>query len=55
MVNHKSGKILTITFWETEEAINASASAANEIRKQAVEGAAAPSPIVEIYEVASKQ
>ena len=54
LVNRKTGKIVSISLWETEKAMQASASSANKIRGQATETAAAAPPTVEIYEVATQ-
>ena len=56
LVDHKSGKTLGITLWETEKALQASTAVADKLRAQASQtvGASKP-PIVEIYEVAVQQ
>ena len=55
LVNRKTGKIMTVTLWETEAAMEASASVANQVRGQAAGKAAAAPPTVELYEVAVQQ
>ncbi len=53
MVDRKSGKMVGITFWETEKDLQASASAADKLRARgAQKAAAAQPPQVEVYEVA---
>lgn len=52
LVDRKTGKEMAITLWETEADLNASTEAANRLRAQAIQTAAAPSAKVEIYEVA---
>ena len=52
LVNRKTGKLTTITLWETEKALQASASAAEKILGQAALVAAGAPPTVETYEVA---
>ncbi len=53
MVDRNTGKMVGITFWDTEKNLQASTVAADKLRAQAVlrSGTAQP-PIVEIYEVA---
>ena len=53
LVDRKSGKSMGITLWDTERNLQASAAAADKLRAQAAQTAAAPRPpVVEIYEVA---
>ena len=53
LVDRKSGKEVSITLWDTEKNLQASAAAANKLRAQASQIVAAPKPpVVEIYEVA---
>ncbi len=53
LVERESGRFMGITLWETEEALRKSVEAANRLRAQAAETAAASEPpIVEVYEVA---
>jgi hypothetical protein len=52
LVNRKTGKMLTMTLWETKEAMEATVSLANQIRGQAASLAGAAPPTVEVYEVA---
>ena len=53
MVDRKSGKMVGITFWDTENNLRESTLAADKLRAQGVQhsGTAQP-PVVEIYEVA---
>ena len=53
LVDRKSGRNLGITLWDTERDLYSSAAAANRLRAQGAQAAAALSmPVVEIYEVA---
>ena len=52
LVNRKTGNFMSISLWETEKAMQASASIGNKIRGQAAETAAAAPATVKIYEVA---
>ena len=53
LVDRQTGKGLTVTLWETEEALKASEEAANKLRSEAAENLGATSaPTVEQYEVA---
>jgi len=55
LVDRKKGKVVSITLWDTEQNLQASAAAADRLRSQASQTAAAPKPpVVEIYEVAVK-
>ena len=55
LVDRKIGKVVSITLWDTEKSLQASAAAADRLRAQASQTAAAPKPpVVEIYEVAIK-
>lgn len=53
LVDRKTGKMVSITFWDTEKNLRESTSAADKLRAQGVQhsGTGQP-PIVEIYEVA---
>ena len=53
LVDRKTGKMVSITFWDTEKNLRESTSAADKLRAQGVQhsGTSQP-PIVEIYEVA---
>lgn len=55
LLDRMNGKVMIMTLWETEEAMQASAEVANRIRRQTAEeaGATAP-PVVEMYEVVSQ-
>jgi heme-degrading monooxygenase HmoA len=50
-VDRENGKALTMTLWETEEALDASVEGANQLRSQAIQGAAAQVDSVTHYEV----
>ena len=52
LVNRQTGKILTITLWETREDMEATVSLANQIRGQAASLAGGAPPTAEVYEVA---
>jgi heme-degrading monooxygenase HmoA len=53
LVDRKSGKMLGIALWDTEENLQASAKAAAQLRAGVMQAAATTkSPTVEIYEVA---
>ena len=51
MVNRESGKGMSITVWESEEALNASAAKADELRSQGAEAGGAQIESVETYEI----
>jgi len=51
LVDHESGKALTITLWESEEALRASEEGANRLRSESAESASATIESVERYEV----
>jgi heme-degrading monooxygenase HmoA len=52
LVNRQTGKMLTMTLWETKEDMEATVQVANQIRGQAARLAGAAPPTVEVYEVA---
>lgn len=52
LVDRQSGKALSITFWESEEAMRASEEEANRLRTESAESAGAAVENVERYEVA---
>jgi heme-degrading monooxygenase HmoA len=53
MVDRKTGKMVSITFWDSEKNLLASTGAADKLRAQGVEHSGTNQPsIVEIYEVA---
>ena len=55
LVDRKSGKIMGIALWETEESLRAINEAATKIRGGVLQAAAATQPAaVEIYEVAAQ-
>jgi heme-degrading monooxygenase HmoA len=51
-VDREHGKALTITLWESEEALKASAEQAHQLRTQATEPSGATTDSVTQYEVA---
>ena len=53
LIDRKSGKMLGITMWETEQALHASSVAAERLRAQGAQHAGASTPpLVEMFEVA---
>ena len=52
LVNRESGNALTITLWESEEAMRASEEEANRLRSESADAASATVENVERYEVA---
>jgi heme-degrading monooxygenase HmoA len=53
LVDRQSGKCVTITLWESEQAVRESAAAANPLRDQVAQALGAAEPAtVEVYEVA---
>ena len=52
LVDRESGKALTITLWESEEAMRASEEAANQLRSESADASAATVESVERYVVA---
>jgi heme-degrading monooxygenase HmoA len=52
LVDRAGGKAMSITLWESEEALQASAARADELRAEAVKPAGAGIQSVESYEVA---
>jgi heme-degrading monooxygenase HmoA len=51
MVDRESGKGMSITVWESEEALHASAAKADELRKQGAEAGGGAIESVENYEI----
>jgi heme-degrading monooxygenase HmoA len=51
MVNRESGKGMSITVWESEEALNASAAKADELRSRGAEAGGSTIESVESYEI----
>jgi heme-degrading monooxygenase HmoA len=51
MVDRESGKGMSITIWDSEEALNASAAKADELRSQGAEAGGAQIESVEHYEI----
>ena len=53
LIDRQTGKGLTVTLWESEEALRASEEEANRLRREAADGLGATGePTVERYEVA---
>jgi heme-degrading monooxygenase HmoA len=52
LVDRESGKALTITLWESEEALRASEEEANRLRSESADASSATVEGVERYEVA---
>ena len=55
LLDRENGKAMTITLWEDEAALTASAEAANQLRSGAAEQSASTIESVESYEVALQQ
>jgi heme-degrading monooxygenase HmoA len=51
MVDRENGKGMSITVWESEEALNASAARADELRSQGAQAGGATIESVEHYEI----
>ena len=51
MVDRESGKGMSITIWDSEEALRASAAKADELRKQGAEAGGAEIESVQHYEI----
>jgi len=51
MVDRNSGKAISITIWDNEDALNASVSKADALRKQATQPSGATIDSVEHYEI----
>jgi heme-degrading monooxygenase HmoA len=52
LVDRESGKGMSITFWQTEEALDTSSAQADELRKRASEAGGATVESVERYDIA---
>jgi heme-degrading monooxygenase HmoA len=52
LVDHRSGKAITMTLWANEDALTASAPSANRVRSDATESVGGTIESVETYEVA---
>jgi heme-degrading monooxygenase HmoA len=52
LVDRGNGKAITMTLWESEEALSASAAVADRVRSEAAEGSGGTIESVESYEVA---
>ena len=55
LVDRQSGKALTITLWESEEAMRAGEAEANQLRRETAEAGSQEVAGVERYEVAISQ
>jgi heme-degrading monooxygenase HmoA len=55
LVDRKSGKAITITYWDSEEHLEASVEAANKVRQQAADTGGLAIRTVEHYEVAMEE
>jgi heme-degrading monooxygenase HmoA len=51
LIDRNTGKAMTLTFWESEQAVNESAEAAKELRDSAVQEFRGSVESVETYEV----
>lgn len=51
MVDRDSGKALSITIWDSEDALNASVAKADELRKQGTQSSATMIESVQHYEI----
>ncbi len=51
MVDRESGKALSITIWDSEDALNASVAKADELRKQGTQSSATTIESVQHYEI----
>jgi heme-degrading monooxygenase HmoA len=51
LVDRDSGKMIALTFWESQEALQASEDAVKDARSRAAESGGASTPQVERYEV----
>jgi heme-degrading monooxygenase HmoA len=51
LADRQSGKVLAVTFWESEQAMQASEEAANQLRDESAEAASETIAGVERYEV----
>jgi heme-degrading monooxygenase HmoA len=52
LADRSSGRLIGISFWESEEALSGSEEVADQARQEAAETAGSPEPRVERYEVA---
>lgn len=52
LVDRPAGKAISITFWESEDALNASVERANQMREEATDQAGGSIESVDHYEVA---
>jgi uncharacterized protein YuzE len=53
LIDNKAGKVMTITLWETREALEASMPVAKQVLGDAA-AAIGVSPVIEVFEVASE-
>jgi heme-degrading monooxygenase HmoA len=51
MVNRETGKGISITFWDSEDALNASVAKADELRRQGAQAGGAEIDSVESFEI----
>lgn len=51
LVSRKTGKVMLVALWETEEAMEKGAAAASQIREQIASVAGAPPATVEIFDL----
>jgi heme-degrading monooxygenase HmoA len=51
LLDRQSGKSISVTLWESEQAMRDSEEAANRLRDEAMQAAGAVTPTVERYEV----
>jgi heme-degrading monooxygenase HmoA len=52
LVNRTTGKAVTVTLWDSEEAVTASTAGASQMRQQAAGSAGGSVESVEVFEVA---
>ncbi len=52
LADRESGRMIALTYWESEDALKTSEEVANKARGEAAETAGSPEPRVERYEVA---
>ncbi len=55
LVDPSSGKAITITFWESEDALRASEQGADEVRQRAVTAGGGEITSIERYEIALRE
>ena len=52
LADRESGRLIGLSYWESEDALKASEEVANQTRSEAADTAGSPEPRVERYEVA---